>query len=66
MFSEDTDWKELYLSFDLESVSSMYSGISHVTSFGKPLDIPVSQEFKDMADEFSRNPAVLMKWLNPL
>lgn len=66
VLSEGHDWKELYLSFDLESVGSMSTGFSHATSFGKPLNIPVSQEFKDMTTELTQNPQILLKWLNPL
>jgi hypothetical protein len=64
--SEEDEYRDLYRSFDLESARSTSSSwTSHLSSFGKPLNIPVSQEFRDMADEFTKNPTVLMKWLNP-
>lgn len=52
-----------YSSIDLESITSFATGTS--TLYRKPLDIPVADELKDMANEFSKNPVVLMKWLNP-
>ena len=52
-----------YSSIDLESITSFATGTS--TLYKKPLDIPVTDELKDMANEFSNNPVILMKWLNP-
>ena len=52
-----------YSSVDLESITSIATGAS--TVYNKPLNIPVTDELKDMANELSRNPIILMKWLNP-
>eukprot|EP00797_Seminavis_robusta_P010573 Sro1787_g297540.2 (180) ;mRNA; f:16895-17434 len=45
---------------------SWRSDLSVMTGFHKPLNMSVSDEFKDMVREVSKNPVVLAQWLNPL
>lgn len=45
---------------------SFESHFSVATGVCKPLNISVTQELKDMVEEVSKNPVVIMKWLNPL
>jgi len=52
-----------YSTVDLESFPSFGTGIS--SAYRKPLNIPLTEEMKDMVKELKGNPGVFVKWLSP-
>jgi hypothetical protein len=60
VFSEDTT--DSYITAASTFTRSLRSELSAMT----PLSLSVSEEFKEMAKELTRNPRVLAQWLNPL
>jgi hypothetical protein len=60
MFSEDTT--DSYITAASTFTRSLRSELSAMA----PVTLSVSEEFKEMAKELTRNPGVLAQWLNPL